>query len=316
MDPPTRYEVHVTETPGSWSFTRWITEGQLEGLEIHHPDFHAKLLLQGAHLIQFAPTGEANWLWLSKAARFETGRAVRGGIPICWPWFGVPDRNPPQVREHIHTRQSHGFARTQLWQLDQLTESPETVEVSLALEIDDDMPTLWRGKARALLTFRFSADLLHIALTTTNLDNKPLALTQALHTYLPCDDVASTQLEGFDGVKFVDTLRDWELYEQCGPVTFDGEVDRIYQRPAEQQVCIHNGNRQQQITSLGSRSAVVWNPGPEKADCLSDFPAEAWRSMVCVETANALHDFRVLNSGQTHTLGAMISCRQGLASDS
>ena len=82
-------------TPGQWSFTRWTTVGQLEALEVHHPLFKVRLFIQGAHLTQFTPQDEANWLWVSDRAIFKPGQAIRGGIPICWPWFGVPERNPP-----------------------------------------------------------------------------------------------------------------------------------------------------------------------------------------------------------------------------
>ncbi|MDC0661928.1 D-hexose-6-phosphate mutarotase [Marinobacter sp. SS21] len=291
--------------PGQWSFTRWTSVEQLEALDVRHPLFSARLFLQGAHLTHFAPTGHANWLWLSDSARFETGRAIRGGIPICWPWFGVPDRNPPDVRETIRTRSAHGFARNEVWQLEEVVEATDSVEISLSLLANDDFKDRWRGHASALLTFRFTRDACQIALTTTNLGQSALAFSQALHSYLPAA-ISDTVITGLDGASYTDTLKDWAQFRQQGDVTFPGEVDRIYQTGGEA-ITVHSGSQCLHLTSSGSCSAVIWNPGPDKARQLSDFSAQDWKSMVCVETANVLHDFRLLNSGQSHTLGVMIT---------
>jgi len=169
--------------------------GQLEAMEVHHPLFKARLFLQGAHLTQFAPRDDANWLWVSDDAIFKPGQAIRGGIPICWPWFGVPDKNPPEVRRRILTGASHGFARTAVWKLEDVRETAHEVEISLSLHANQDFADAWNGNALCLATFTLGAESFRIALTTTNLDNSPLALTQALHTYLPTHDIAYTRLK-------------------------------------------------------------------------------------------------------------------------
>ncbi|MDX1754899.1 MAG: D-hexose-6-phosphate mutarotase [Marinobacter sp.] len=295
--------------PGQWSFTRWTTVNQLEALEIRHPSFHARLFLQGAHLTHYAPTGQPNWLWVSDTARFETGRAIRGGIPVCWPWFGVPDRNPPDVREHILSASAHGFARTEVWQLEDVVESADSVEVSLSLMANGDFAAHWRGHASALITFRFSGSSCQIALTTTNLGKTTLAFSQALHTYLPTP-IFETVITGLEGTSFTDTLRDWCHFRQQGELTIRDEVDRIYQTGGDP-IDVVSDDHRMTLLSNGSGSTVVWNPGPEKAARLSDFPAQAWKSMICVETANALNDFKLLNNGQSHTLGVMLTRSDG-----
>lgn len=294
----------MTTPPGQWSFTRWKTIGQLEALEVHHPLFRATLLLQGAHLISYAPDDQADWLWTSPDARYQTGTAVRGGIPLCWPWFGVPAGNPPSVRERIHTNLAHGFARTAIWKLEAVSESAHQVEISLSLDANQDFSELWQGRALALITFTFSIRGCQLALTTTNLDQAPLALTQALHTYLPTRDIHKTELQGLDGAGYTDTLREWAYFQQTGPVTFEGETDRIYE--SGQPLTLDTPGHRRTLTAIGSDSTVVWNPGPQKAKRLSDFPDDAWQSMVCVETANALGDYQLLKEGQSHTLGVMI----------
>lgn len=291
-------------SPGQWSFTRWATIGHLEALVIQHPLFRATLFLQGAHLTHFAPSGEPEWLWLSETARFEPGRAIRGGIPVCWPWFGSPQKNPPEVRKRILSEKAHGFARTALWKLEDVRESAHEIEISLSLDANEDFAEEWQGRALALLTFHFSVRGCQLALTTTNLSDEPLAFSQALHTYLPTPDITRTRVLGLGYSQYIDTLDNWEYKPQEGPVYFDGETDRIYESGEPLKIVTPGGSRR--LTPVGSDSTVVWNPGPEKARALSDFPDSAWKTMLCVETANAAGDYRVLNNGQSHTLGVLI----------
>jgi len=294
----------VTLKPGHWSFTRWTTLGQLEAMEVHHPQFRARIFLQGAHLTHFAPHGEPDWLWMSDSARFEPGRAIRGGIPVCWPWFGIPEKNPPEVRRRIRTDSAHGFARTAVWKLEDVRETAHEVEISLSLDANIDFSDLWDGRALALITFSFSAEGCQLVLTTTNTGPEPLAFTQALHTYLPTSDISQTRVHGLENCGYTDSLQDWSYHTQEGPVEFSGETDRIYESGEPLMLKTPAGRRR--ITAIGSDSTIVWNPGPDKAKRLSDFPDIAWQSMLCVESANALGDYRVLNEGQSHTLGVMI----------
>lgn len=294
----------MTTTPGQWSFTRWTTVGQLEALEVHHSLFSARLFLQGAHLTHFSPAGDASWLWVSDTAHYETGRAIRGGIPVCWPWFGSPDRNPAQVRKRIRATNAHGFARTEIWKLEDVRETAHEVEISLSLDANRDFSDRWRGRARALLTFHFSVAGCQLALTTTNADRTPMAYTQALHTYLPTSDITKTRVQGLEDAQYIDTLEDWATYTQKGPVLFTGETDRIYESGDDLTITTPQSRRR--LTSSDSDSTVVWNPGPDKARQLSDFPDDAWRTMLCVETANAANDYQVLNEGQSKTLALML----------
>jgi len=294
--------IHLS--PGQWSFTRWKTIGQLEALEVHHPLFEATVFLQGAHLTRFTPKDEPDWLWLSPDARFEPGRAIRGGIPICWPWFGEPARNAPEVRKRLKTKSAHGFGRTALWKLEDVSESAHEVEISLSLDANDDFSNVWAGHALALLTFSFSVRGCQLALTTTNLDSDPLAYSQALHTYLPTIDITRSRVLGLGHSHYIDTLKDWEYCTQDGPVYFEGETDRVYE--CGEPLTVVTPSTSRKLIAVGSDSTVVWNPGPDKAKNLSDFPNSAWQTMLCVETANAASDYHVLNNGQSHTLGVLI----------
>lgn len=294
----------MAHKPGEWLFTRWKTVGQLEALEVHHPRFRAQLFIQGAHLTRYTPENEPNWLWVSEQAAFRPGQAIRGGVPVCWPWFGDPARNPPQVRRRILTSAAHGFARTALWKLEDVRENADQVEISLSLLANQDFADAWTGSALCLATYTFTADGFRIALTTTNLGSAPLAMTQALHTYLPTDDIAKTLVEGLDGCVYIDTLANWREYTQHGPVGFSGETDRIYE--SGKALTVVTPDQSRTLHAVGSDSTVVWNPGPDKAARLADFPDSGWQRMLCVETANALADYRVLKEGQSHTIGVMM----------
>lgn len=289
-----------------WTQTRYTRRTTLDGLDalqVHHPGFEAALALQGAHLVHFAPTGDNNWLWMSPTARFQPGVAIRGGIPVCWPWFGDPDRNPDTVKERIQTGTAHGFARTAQWSVDAIEESGGQVVIILALDANAGFP--WTGQARASLTFRFRPDALSLQLTTHNTGEESLTITQALHTYLPTDNIGATQVYGFDHCHYLDTLDSWQRKSQTGRINFDGETDRIYQGAPD--LDIHSPPHRYRLTAKGSQSTVVWNPGPEKAGRLSDFPDDAWTGMLCVETANAADDGRQVAPGTSHVLSMTLA---------
>lgn len=284
-------------------YTQLETLGALDAIRIRHPLLEATVVLQGAHLVHFAPAGEDNWLWMSPQARYEKGVAIRGGVPVCWPWFGDPGHNPAPVKSLVDTDKAHGFARTALWSLEQLEELEDTVSLTLSLDAggsSGDVP--WQGQAHASLTLKFSPEGVALALTTRNTGTAPLAITQALHTYLPTEQVSATHIQGLEGTQYLDTLDDWKLKLQEGAIRFEGETDRIYQ--AAPDMHIDSPGCSYRLTSSGSGSTVVWNPGPEKAARLSDFPDDAWTGMLCAETANAADDYRELSPGASHTLSA------------
>lgn len=283
------------------TFCRLDQRGELEAIKIEHPAFTATILLQGAQLIAYAPTGQTNWLWVSEHEPFRQGKSVRGGIPVCWPWFGSVDRNPEAVRRQVMTEMAHGFVRTGIWTLTRIDEQVNAVSVTLSLETDPAVESLWKGRARANLTFVFTGHDLSVSLETHNLGEEPLSLTAALHSYFSTSDVEGVSLHGFEETEYVDTLHGWRRCRQSGAVRFRGETDRIYfvGRPLR----LRTPERTYVLTPSGSHSAVVWNPWIEKARRLSHFGEDEWRRMFCVETANALDDSITLAPGQSHRLG-------------
>ncbi|MDK2777986.1 MAG: D-hexose-6-phosphate mutarotase [Pseudomonadota bacterium] len=287
-------------------YIRTVRRGELECLEIRHADFSADLLLQGAQLISFTPRNSSNWLWLSDQVQYRQGTSLRGGIPLCWPWFGNAAMNPEAVRQQItdiEQAPAHGFARVRDWQIDRIEEHPTRVTIGLSLA--DARHPCWQAALTVSATFCFSAGALQIRLTTHNTGTEAVTFSQALHSYFPTADIHRTEVRAADGCRYIDTLDNWREKKQQGPITFSAETDRIYypQGPLR----LSTPQQQLMLQTEGSHSAVVWNPWTEKGARLSQFGATDWQGMFCVETANALEDAVTLPAGSSHTLELLLT---------
>ena len=295
----------LTQTLQKSVFTQQVQYGELDCIQVRHPFFSADLLLQGAHLLSFKPNDKNDWLWLSETAEFRKGVSVRGGIPVCWPWFGNPDRNPDKVQEFIldpHSAPAHGIARAVDWQLTAVNESSDAVELTLELpEVDSQV---WSGGATAKIVFTFTKSGLTVNLITLAGD-QAVSFSQALHTYFPTSDISATRVQGFHGFAYVDALDDWSEKQQRGDIHFSEETDRIYTAGPLQTLVTPEQTLE---LNCNSASAVVWNPWVEKSKRLSQFPHDAWQRMFCVESANALHDYVTLQPNESHSL--TLSLRQ------
>lgn len=287
------------------AFCRQIVLGELTGLSIDHPGFQATLLLQGAQLMQFQPAGQDNWLWCSDRVAFKSGQSARGGIPICAPWFGDPTRNPQEIRQRVHTQQAHGILRHQLWDIGEIKESVAGVQLTLHTHLRHHPQ--WTGDASFMLKFDFSASAFSASLISQNQDSQPLALSLALHTYLPTQDIRQTRIHGLEGCNYIDTLHDWQVCQQIGAVRFQSETDRIY--TGARNLRVSTPDYSLNLISSGSASTVVWNPWIGKSKRLSQFSPDAWQGMFCVETANLLSDAIQLMPGESHVTG--VAMRRG-----
>jgi len=265
-------------------------------------DHTAVVALQGAQVLSFVPGKLGEVLWLSPVARLGAGKAVRGGIPVCWPWFG------PHPQEAF--KPAHGFVRARNWSVTEVASDGDEARIALAFEDFDE--ALWPHKA-ALQLEVILGETLRVALTTLNAGVAPFSLTQALHTYLRVGDIAHVRVEGLEGSPYIDQLQAGCVCESSRPIVIDAEVDRIYQDTADR-VCVHDGaeGRVIEITTTGSRSTVVWNPWIEKSARLGDMGEDGYRRMVCVETANAGRDAVTLEPGAHHTLSLDIRARNQL----
>lgn len=270
-----------------------------EYLEIENKSAIAKIALQGGHLFHYQQQGKKPLLWLSKKSHFTSGKAIRGGIPICWPWFGKHRSNP--------TLPQHGFARTSLFEFLESTEPDESItEITLQLQNSEETLSLWPFKFQLFLRITVGSTL-KVALTTRNCDSKSFTISSALHTYFAVSDISKVSVQGLDTRTYWDALTN-EIKAQKGDIQIREEVDRVYQKTTDT-LLLCDRDRTLQITPEGSSSAVVWNPWQEKTNRMTDMQEDAYKTMLCIETANALEDARKLDSGKEHTLQVTLSQR-------
>jgi glucose-6-phosphate 1-epimerase len=260
-------------------------------LRVQNNNASASIALQGAHLFEFTPSGRDNLLFVSNAETFETGQPIRGGIPICWPWFGPHTQVP--------SAPAHGFVRDKIWEFEVVSDSAQRTELKLWLETNGTEFGFER-KARVELLVSIGSTLV-ASLTTTNLDEQPIHLSQALHTYFKCDNLEDVRLHGLAGACYQDKLTGENKYIPT-QFRFNQEVDWIVQEPGEPLGISGLGSNSIKMTRFGSRSLVLWNPWIEKSKTLSHFLPEDYKSMFCVETANVSEDSRLVKPKQTHVL--------------
>ena len=270
---------------------------------VHTPHGHAIVAEQGAQLLSYVPTGQPPLVWLSEQARYERGESVRGGVPVCWPWFSDLARNPAQVRAGVDPARhadapKHGFVRTQDW-----THAETAVEgdaLTMIFKLDVVAGTSgWGQAAHFTLRLRF-AETVTIELGVTNESLEPMIVSQALHTYFAVSDVRQVQVTGLDGARFIDTLDDWQTKTQAGALRFTGETDRLYLDVGNTLTIDDPGwSRQVRIQTSHSGSAVIWNPWIEKASRLSQFADDAWPDMLCIETARVWDNLLTITPGET-----------------
>lgn len=274
----------------------------LKFLEIDNDLATAKIALQGAQVISWQPKSEDEpVLWLSDSARYMHGRSIRGGVPICWPWFGAHPTDSALC--------PHGFARVMPWQLLE-TETLYDGSTRLLLQI------LNTPVAQKQLSYPYVLTLtvvigqtLKIELATTNKGSQPFVIGEAFHTYFQVSDIGNISITGLDGCEYADKLMNYERYTQQGPIGFKGELDRVYVNTRAGCIIEDKGfNRAIRVSKSGSSATVIWTPWGDKAHALGDMGADdSWRRMVCLESANAMENLVMISPNNTHVLGVEYS---------
>ena len=239
------------------------------------------IALQGAHIFHYARRDKVPALWLSDVSDFELGKAIRGGVPICWPSFGTNNPNLPQ----------HGFARVFMFELVDVKEKNSS-QTQVVFRLIDSKETI--------------ADYITMELSTINKDTKPFKLTQALHSYFNISHISNVTVEGLDKKPYFDAVTSKEE-KQDKEIRFEEEVNRVYQE-VQNEVVLRDKERSIGIKNEGSSSVVVWNPWKEKGSRMSAMKNDAYESFVCIESSNAFDDFKILEPNDTHTLKATIYC--------
>jgi glucose-6-phosphate 1-epimerase len=275
-------------------------EGGLTRLSIKSVVANAEIYLHGAHITRFDPHDQPPILFISQMSQYKPGKAIRGGVPICFPWFGpkAGDAKAP----------AHGFARLMEWSVDSVKANNGGAIVVLRLASSPETKAQWPADFLATYTIVIGTDL-DLSLSVTNTGKDPAKFEEAMHTYLIVGDIEAVSIAGLDGTTYLDKMNAaTPTVQSDDPIRFTGETDRVY-LDTTATCTVHDPalGRQIRIAKTGSETTVVWNPWINKARALSDFGDDEWPGMVCVETCNVGDHAVLLAAGATHVMAATIS---------
>jgi len=264
-------------------------------IEVTNRHAKAVISLYAAQILSYQPIDEAKpVLFLSEQAEYQQGKVIRGGTPVCWPWFSDERKNEGLP--------SHGLVRNKDWDVVS-SHAEQDGSTKIVLEVNDDQAsrTIWPYSFKLQISIVVGTSL-SLTLTTYNTGSQAFTMSEALHTYFAVSDVNNIEITGLDSLSYLDKKMNFEAQTQQGNVQFDGEVDRIY-RDVKQAVILRDVpfNRQIKIESQHCNSCVVWNP----ATPLSDVLAEGYKGFVCIESANVAIDNISVSAGEQHSIQAI-----------
>jgi D-hexose-6-phosphate mutarotase len=256
------------------------------------------MYLHGGQVTSWTPAGADEVLFVSGHARWEPGGAIRGGVPVCFPWFGP--------HSSLADAPAHGAVRTRAWRLDAIDDRDGTITITMSTESDDGRGRSW-PPYRLVHRATFGRTL-SLALEVTNTGSAPLPFEAALHTYDRVGDIHSIRIEGLDGRRYLDALDSAREKTQHGDVVVTSEVDRVYLDTAGV-IDLIDPTLRRRIRIAAERAAqtVVWNPWIAKSQRLSDLGDDEWRGFVCIETCNVSPRALALAPGGQHTMQVLIS---------
>ncbi len=273
--------------------------GNLPIATISNPHAEATISLQGAHVTSFTPKGHEPILWVSDNALFENEKAIRGGIPLCWPWFAYETENSDK-------KPSHGFIRNVMWNVLGTSIVGDKTQLKLGLSDTPETHSMFPSTFDLIVNITVG-EALKVELKSCNNSDQPFTYSGALHSYLAISDINKIKITGLEDVSFIDKTDSDKKKKQNGPIAIDSETDRIYDKPNAECIIEDPGmNRKIVITNKGASSAVVWNPWQDRAKEITDFGDEEYTNMVCVEAAIAGGNTAQVNPFGMHSLRTYI----------
>jgi glucose-6-phosphate 1-epimerase len=278
-------------------------QGGLPRLRVANAHGEAEVYLHGAHVAHWQPSGQSPVIWLSRDSAFAAGKPIRGGIPICFPWFAAHATEK--------TAPGHGYARLEDWTLVEAADA--SAGTTLVFELTN------AGRNWPLWPHAFSAryrvtvgPTLGLAFEVHNTGSAPFSYEEALHTYFSVQYVREVTITGLEQTEYLDKVEGFARKRQgAEPIRFTGETDRIY-LATDAAVTINDPGRHRRIVigKTGSQTTVVWNPWVDKAKAMPDFGDLEWPEMVCVETCNVNAHTRSLDPGASHVMTADYSIQR------
>jgi glucose-6-phosphate 1-epimerase len=294
-----------TAAPGSFGQLQFLASasvvkgnGGLQVVRVACPQAAGEMYLHGAHVTSWKPAGREEVLFLSSRSLWEDGRAIRGGIPICFPWFGNKADDPEAP--------AHGFVRTKSWQLESIAQAENGIRVSMFTESDEGSRRWWPGDF--FLTYRVTfGEELVLELVMTNTGKTAQRFEEALHAYHKVGNVLKARVAGLDRVEYIDKTDSNRKKIQNGEIAVVSETDRVYLNTSGAiEVEDAQMRRRTRVSKENSLTTVVWNPWVQKAQSMPDFGDNEWMNMICIETSNVA-DFAVdLAPGQGYSMKAIV----------
>lgn len=275
-----------------------LGKGDFPIIKINNAHAQAMISVYGGQVLAYRPTSAPeDLMFISEQAYYQTGKAIKGGTPICWPWFG-PD--PEGLG-----RASHGFVRNRLWTVQSTSTTPsQETKVKLGLVDTPETRDIWPHSFELSIEFTIGSTL-KIELITHNLGEQPFSITQALHTYFQVGDIAPLRVKGLADAVYIDKVDGGVQKQQSGEIAIAEEVDRIYLGvPSALAVEDPTLDRRIEITASGSQTAVVWNPWVDNSIKMADLKDDDYQKFVCVETANAANEVIEIQPGTAYSLSA------------
>lgn len=276
-------------------------KGNLPKIEITAPGSSAEIYLHGAHVTSWRPNGAEDVIFLSENSRWEDGKAIRGGVPVCFPWFRAKADNPQAP--------AHGFVHTKSWKLVSLTQKGDAVVAELETTSNEDTRKWWPYDFHLLNRVTVGADLT-MELVVTNTGSAPLRFEEALHTYHRVGEVHGVRVAGLDGATYLDNTDGNIEKTQQGDIVLIKSTDNAYLRTQSALELIDPTlQRRIRTEKQNSDTTIVWNPWEQGAKALADLGDEEWKTMLCIEASNILSSAIELALGGQHTMTATISVR-------
>ena len=267
-------------------------------IEVSNEYAQAKISVYSGHILSFKPVEQAeDVIFLSSKVNYQLGKAIRGGTPICWPWFG-PD---PEAK----ARPNHGFVRNRMWQMrDVFSTADGETKITLGLVDTPETREIWDYSFDLAIAITVGT-VLKVELITRNTGEQSFSITQALHTYFQIGDINQVTVLGLKDREYLDKVDGGQQKTQTGEVTFAGECDRIYLDVQPELVIDDRAlNRKIKVTAANSKTAIVWNPGAEISAKMADLGDQDYKDFVCVETANAADEVIEVAAGEESILTA------------
>jgi glucose-6-phosphate 1-epimerase len=273
--------------------------GGLPKVQVTSAKATGEIYLHGAHVTSWKPATKAELFFVSSQSRWEEGRAIRGGVPICFPWFGGKADDPKAP--------AHGFVRTKAWRLESILQAGGEVTVSMSTGSDGDTNRWWPAAFRLVYRATFGSELT-LGLEVSNTGGTSLRFEEALHAYYRVADIKKVRVRGLDAVHYLDKTDSNREKTQDGQITIVSETDRVYLNTSGAiELDDPILGRRTRVTKENSRTTVVWNPWVEKAHALSDLGDDEWMKMICIETSNVSACSVNLEPGQQHKMTALVT---------